>query len=204
MPRRQPAPFFKKSHNAWYVQLDGKQLRLSEEYDDALTKCGELLKARKHAAKFAAKFTITGAPERYTLGRLFNEFLATAFVGSVGRNKSFYEEKLTPLVAHLGTEFPPEELKPLHVKQWIAAHPQWKKGTARTVWQAVKHSCGGENATASHHTPPSATRRSPGQPLAPSSSHPSGTQRYSPASPRPRSGISSRSRGRPVPGHKSS
>jgi hypothetical protein len=31
MAKRQPKPFFKKSHRAWYLNLNGKQIRLASE-----------------------------------------------------------------------------------------------------------------------------------------------------------------------------
>jgi integrase len=126
-------PFFKKSHNAWYVQLDGKQVRLAETEDEAFEKYHELMAARKKAARFITP----GVPAPYTLGRLLKEFFKNAFEDCSAGTRGFYEEKLVPLVGHLGEEFPVADLKPMHVETWIGAHPNWKKGTKRTVWQAV-------------------------------------------------------------------
>ena len=39
-------------------------------------------------------------------------------------------------MAHLGEEFPVEQLKPFHVKQYLSTRPHWKRGTIRTLWQA--------------------------------------------------------------------
>ena len=127
-------PFFKQSHAAWYVQLDGKQVRLHEEEGPAFERYHELMAARKKAARFVTP----GVAVPYSLGRLYAEFLASAFKDRSEKTRGFYREKLDPLVAHLGEEFPAEELKPLHVEQWITLHPKWKKGTIRTVWQAVQ------------------------------------------------------------------
>jgi len=131
---RRRAPFFKKSHQAWYVELDGKQVRLAESEEDAFEKYHQLMTARKKAARFVTP----GIPGDYTLGRLYAEFLQSAFADRSVKTKGFYEQKLNRLVDHLGREFPAEELKPLHIEQWIALHPSWKKGTIRTIWQAIQ------------------------------------------------------------------
>lgn len=130
---RRREPFFKRSHQAWYVQLDGKQVRLGEDKKDAWAKYDELMAARHKAARFVTP----GLPVPYSLGRLLGEFLESAFKDRSPRTRGFYEEKLAPFINHLGGEFPAAELKPLHVEGWVAAHPHWKKGTVRTVWQAV-------------------------------------------------------------------
>ncbi len=134
MPRRQPAPYFKKSHKAWYVQIGARQHRLSEDYDQALIRCGELLKAHKKAERFV----VPGETSTQSLGTLAAEFYRVAFKDRSPRTRDWYEEKLAPLIGHLGDEFPAEQLKPLHVEQWVAAHPDWTRGTARTVWQAIQ------------------------------------------------------------------
>ena len=132
--------FYKKSHKAWYVHFDGGYVRLVKGKDDAPTKrqADELYEEMKRAKKRAGRLLTPGLPVSYTLGRLYAEFLFTAFTGLAERTKDFYREKLGPLVAHLGEHFPAEALTPLHVHQWVALHPAWKKGTARAVWQAVK------------------------------------------------------------------
>jgi hypothetical protein len=79
-----------------------------------------------------------GVPNTYSLDRLDAEFLTSAFKDRSETTRGFNAEKLDPLVAHLGEEFPADGLKPLHVEAWVALHPGWKKGTIRTVWQAVQ------------------------------------------------------------------
>lgn len=113
-------PFFKQSHAAWYVQLDGKQVRLHEEEGPAFERYHELMAARKRAAKFVTP----GVALPYSLGRLYAEFLQSAFKDRSDNTRGFYREKLDPLVAHLGDEFPAEELKPLHVERWVTLHPR--------------------------------------------------------------------------------
>jgi hypothetical protein len=75
MARRFRKPFFKKSHAAWYVELDGKQQRLAETEEEAFEKYHELMTARKKAEKFVTP----GEPAPFSLGELLDRFLASAF-----------------------------------------------------------------------------------------------------------------------------
>ena len=201
MPRRQPAPFFKKSHKAWYVQIGAKQHRLADDYADALARCAELLKAHKKAARFVTP----GEPTRYTLGSLKTEFLRVAFKDRSPRTRDWYEEKLAPLVRHLGEHFPADHLKPLHIEEWVAAHSAWNRGTARTVWQAAQRLMRwGGRSPGGPPTRPSATTRSPGPAAAPSSSRPRTTFGSSRTSATTASATSWPSPGKPGPGPKSS
>ena len=134
MSRRQPAPYFKKSHKTWYVQIGAKQHRLSDDYAEALARCAELLEAHKRAERFV----VPGAEIPYSFGQLTTEFLRVAFKDRSHRPRGWYEEKLAPLARHLGEEFPVTQSKPLHIEEWVAAHPDWSRGTARTVWQAIQ------------------------------------------------------------------
>jgi integrase/recombinase XerD len=41
-----PKPFFKKARSAWYVQLDGKQIKLAPDKDLAFERYHQLMQAR--------------------------------------------------------------------------------------------------------------------------------------------------------------
>lgn len=156
-------PFFKKSHKAWYVQLDGKQIRLSTDEHEAFARYHQLMAAIKKGEKFQTP----SAPEGpLTLGKLMERFERSAFNGRSPKTKAWYREKLAPFISHMGAHFPVEELRPLHVEEYIAAHPQWKKGTARTIWQAIKRLMNWgvrnelvTNSTLNRQKKPGATRR---------------------------------------------
>lgn len=134
---RRREPFFKKSHNAWYVELDRKQIRLAETEKEAFEQYHELMTARKKAEKFVTP----GEPVPISLGQLLDQFLAGGFKGKADDTRRWYADKLTPFSNHLGREFTATALKPFHVDQWIAAHPDWSSGTARNLWRAVQRLC---------------------------------------------------------------
>jgi hypothetical protein len=138
MSRREP--FYKKSHKSWYVQFDGSYVKLLAGPKNSATRdaANEIFESMKATRKKAEKFVTPGLPDTYSLDRLYAEFLQSAFTDRSDKTRGFYKEKLDPLVRHIGEGFPADQLRPLHIEQWIALHPKWKKGTLRTVWQAIQ------------------------------------------------------------------
>lgn len=134
---RHRKPFFKKSHQAWYVQLDGRQIRLSKDREEAFEKFEELKRQRKADAADAKRRELAGI----TVVELADQFFSNAFTGKSPRTRGFHIEKIAPLCRHLGGDFPAASLTSLTVERWISAHPDWSSGTARTIWQAVKAMC---------------------------------------------------------------
>ncbi|MFO0798288.1 MAG: tyrosine-type recombinase/integrase [Gemmataceae bacterium] len=132
MKRREP--FFKKSHHDWYVELDRKQIRLGTTEEEAFARYHELMAARKKAERFVTP----GEPCPVALGELLDRFLTSGFRGKSDETRRWYRDKLTPFVEHLGRPFTSSELRPLHVEQWAAAHPDWSAGTVRNLWRAAQ------------------------------------------------------------------
>lgn len=129
-------PFYKKSHKAWYVQLDGRQVRLGETEDAAFERYHELMRQKKQADRVRPD-----GPPPVTLGTLVQTFLAAGFHGKSPETRAWYGQRLTPFLAHLGAGFVVTELKPTHVDGWVAAHPAWAAGTVRNCWRAVQRCC---------------------------------------------------------------
>lgn len=127
-------PFFKQSHDAWYVQLDGRQVRLGPDKAAAFEKYHELMADRRKAQRLVTP----GEAPPLPLGDLRDRFLAAAFKGRSPATAGWYADKLGPLVAHLGPDLPARDLTPARVDDWAAAHPDWSAGTARNLWRAVQ------------------------------------------------------------------
>jgi integrase len=130
-------PYLKKSHACWYVNIDGKNIRLSPDKDEAHELYHQLMQERKKAARFVEP----DKPVPTSLGSILDQFLASGFKGKATATARWYSDKLTPFVGHYGREFLCPDLKPFHVDQWIAAHPDWSAGTARNLWRAVQRLC---------------------------------------------------------------
>lgn len=140
MTRREP--FYKRSHKAWYVHIDGKYVRLLAGPDDAATKdsANSLYEEMKLARRKAERFVTPGEPVPLMLSDLIDQFLAAAFKGKAAQTRQWYADKLTPFANQLGA-FTATDLKPFHVDQWISAHPDWSSGTARNLWRSVQRLC---------------------------------------------------------------
>lgn len=116
---REPKPFFKKSHKAWYVQTpDGKQHRLGAEYDDAA-------KQRYHellAGKIGDAPAMSGG--ELTVAELVDDFLSAVQIqvrqGKLAeRTLEWYDVHLQSFAKAIGTELLVNQLRPLHVRKWL-------------------------------------------------------------------------------------
>lgn len=134
MPRFRK-PFFKQSHSCWYVQIQGKQHRLSKDKDEAFMLYHKMMSEAKKAARFQTPLQPEGP---LTLGKLWDRYLKVVSKDLAPKTIGWYIEKVVPFIEHLGREMPVESLRPFHLQDWIAAHPQWNRGTARNVIQAIK------------------------------------------------------------------
>jgi integrase len=128
-------PFFKKSHDCWYVQIEGRQVRLSKDRDEAFLLYHKMMSEAKKAARFQTPQQPEGP---LTLGKLWDRYLKVVSKDLAPKTIGWYIEKVLPFIDHLGREMPVETLRPFHLQDWIAAHPQWNRGTARNVIQAIK------------------------------------------------------------------
>ncbi len=138
MTRREP--FYKKWHNAWYVHFEGKYVRLLAGKNDAITKdeANNIFEEMKFANRKAARFISSCEQIPIALGDLIDKFLASAFKGKSVQTQQWYSDKLPPFVNHYGREFTTADLKPFHVDEWAAVHPNWSAGTVRNLWRAVQ------------------------------------------------------------------
>jgi|688.fasta_scaffold06877_19 integrase len=134
---RQRKPFFKKSHDCWYVHQDGKMVRLAKDRDEAFRKWEDLRLQRRLEEEGRAEREAAGI----TLVNMAQEFFTMHFRGKSEKTLQFHKEKIVPLCRELGADFLAASLTVLHINEWIAKHPAWSTGTARTVWQAVKALC---------------------------------------------------------------
>lgn len=130
-----PKPFFKKTHGCWYVQIEGKQHRLSKEKDEAFELYHDLMRQVKKARRFQTPSAPRGP---MTVGELWTKFRKLACKELASKTVGWYEEKVPPFLKHVGMEMPVEALQPLHMHEYISAHPQWNRGTVRNVTQAIK------------------------------------------------------------------
>src|SRR5262249_29525123 len=131
-----PKPFFKKSHGAWYVQLDGQQFRLHEQEAEARRIYHELMAER---GKPSVKPTrVDDSP---LLVQVIDKFLDFCQDHRAESTYGSYRDGLQLFVTEVAGRMAIDELRPFHLDDWLAKHPDWASGTkhngARMVMRAL-------------------------------------------------------------------
>lgn len=116
-----PKPFFRTSLGLWYVQVRGKQINLGADRESAFRAYHDLMRTSPDQS-----------PSPPSSGIAVVEVL-DAFLDWCQKNKAYrtfewYQEYLQSFIHSLGGEMVVTALKPLHVQQWLDAHPTWVTG----------------------------------------------------------------------------
>ncbi|HEX8199235.1 MAG TPA: hypothetical protein VF590_02020, partial [Isosphaeraceae bacterium] len=131
MPRF-PKPFFKKSHQSWYVQIDGRQVRLGPDRDAAHRRYHELM---------AAGPKVEPPPSRTSSPRLvdiFDHFLAFCRDQRAPDTYEWYRWRLQMFTDEIASGLTVATLKPFHLDDWLGKHPAWASGTKNGMCRAVQ------------------------------------------------------------------
>lgn len=126
-----PKPFFKKSHQSWYVQLDGKQIRLGPDEAEA--------KRRFHALMAEGpKAPPPARSQSPALVDVFDHFLTFCRDQRAPDTYEWYRWRLQMFVDEVAARLTVEQLKPFHLDDWFAKHPDWASGTKNGMCRAVQ------------------------------------------------------------------
>jgi site-specific recombinase XerD len=128
MPRR-PKPWFKKSHNAWYVKIGGKQIRLATDEAGAW-KAFHRLMADESPAPLAP-------PSRRRVIDLFEAWLGSR-TGVAEKTLTLNRHFAQSFVASMPQSARAAEVRPAHVAAWLDANPDWSKTTRSIAVRVVK------------------------------------------------------------------
>lgn len=128
-----PKPFYRKSRNRWYVQLEGKQINLGADRDAAF--------AEYYRVMADAQSSEPVKPLEQPDGDLQVAVLCDYFLEWVIQNRSpetyeWYRYRLQRFL----DQYPSmtvSELKPYHVEQWVAAY-KLSQTSRRNYFRAVK------------------------------------------------------------------
>jgi integrase/recombinase XerC len=122
---RRPEPYYKKSHHAWYVNLNGRPRRLASEAEGeeaAYTKYDKLMAGRQPVA------------HDDPVGGLLDRFLEHHKSKSADATFQFYRHALDSFAHYIGPKLRLSDLKPFHVYDWIDRnHRTIKKATKRGI-----------------------------------------------------------------------
>lgn len=120
-------PYYKKSHQAWYVDLNGKPVRLGPDKEQA---------HREYHRIMAAVLPVTS---RTTAVELMEQFLDWVQTNQAPETYRWYRLYCEKFAAHLGAKVKVSDLKPIHVTRWLAKFTctdNGKNGAARAVARA--------------------------------------------------------------------
>ena len=164
-------PFFKKSHNAWYVHHQGRMIRLSDDKETAFQLYHEL------------KASQAPATSSDSVAGLLNSYLEWCQKNRAERRYDWYREFLSSFAKSIGLRLRIGGIKPLHVTQWLdgqtwnsttkynavgscsrvpfAATPKWVahgidhpfRGSLQTLWRNMKKNKTRTQSIAQHQLP---------------------------------------------------
>lgn len=127
---RRPQPWLRRSRG-WYVQHNGKQVFLGKDKAQAFKHFHELMSCptRKVVKVSEGFFTVC------------DQFLDWTKRNRAARTYDWYIERLQPFVDYLvrvNASITVQGVKPFHVTNWLATHPNWSSTTRRSSIIAVQ------------------------------------------------------------------
>ena len=126
---RPPKPWYRASNDAWYVKLDGRQIRLAKGKSNKATAVAAFhkLMATEKAMRVAT----------ISVGQVCNLYVAHANAKLAALTGDFYRKYLDSFAQHAG-RMAVSEVLPLHVTAWLAKHPSWGQSSRSGAITAVK------------------------------------------------------------------
>src|SRR5262245_3115075 len=125
-----PKPFFKKARSAWYVQLDGKQVKLAPDKDLAFERYHQLMQERPKNADFTMVVGVLDA------------FLDWLKKNKAARTYEWYHRHLQTFAKAIPAGLAVVQLKRFHVTKVLDQHADWsstnKNGLCRAVQRAFR------------------------------------------------------------------
>lgn len=125
-----PKPFFRASRGLWYVQVDGRQVNLGADKDQAFDQYHKLM--GKPKAVPAAAVNADQYVETYAC-----KFLEWCKKHRSAETAKWYKERIESFLEHAG-DITLDTLKPFHLDEWCDDHPRWSDGTKRGAMTAVQ------------------------------------------------------------------
>lgn len=121
-----PKPFFRKPRGIWYVEIDGKQLNLGRDRDEAFKQYHELMIAPRRQQPLTSASVIT----------IIDLFLEWVHKNRAPDTYEWYRQRLQQF-AERYPDMRVSTLKPFHVEQWIADR-NFAKTTRRNYFRSIK------------------------------------------------------------------
>jgi len=127
---RTPKPYFKKSHQCWYVNIHGKTTKLAKGKADAWQKYYEIMAARQEIR-----------PDSTTVRALIGRFLQWNKNHRSEGTYQWYAGHLSSFGHYIGDKLKVGDLKPYHVTRWIeekykGTSDNYQHGAIRSIQRA--------------------------------------------------------------------
>jgi len=114
-----PKPFFRPKKSRWYVQLDGKQVNLGPEEEEAFRRYHEIMADREKAPK-------PKPADGPLVVSILDLFLEWCQKHKARGTYDWYLKHLQSFTRSISVDMTIAELKPFHVQEWVDSHPKWK------------------------------------------------------------------------------
>lgn len=128
-----PKPFYRKSRDTWYVQVDGRQVNLGRDREAAFLRYHQLMAVPEQDRRIAQENA--GAGMR--LAELFDRFLDWVLQHRSADTYAWYQYRLQ----RFADRFPDltiGQLRPYHVQQWVDSYPDHTPTTTRNYMRCIK------------------------------------------------------------------
>ncbi len=128
-----PKPFYRKSRNTWYVELNGRQVNLGKDRDDAFQRYHEIMASPPSDRE--ARSNPAGDGVRLT--ELFDRFLTWVQKHRSAATYEWYRYRLQRF-ADRHPKLTVEQLRPYHVQEWGDSYPEHSPTTTRNYMRSLK------------------------------------------------------------------
>ncbi len=125
---RDPKPWYRKSTDAWYAQVNRKQVRLANGRDNRI-------EAKRKLAEIIAGVRPVKT-DTLTTAKVCDKFLAFSQAEHAPDTYAWHQFYLQKFCDRYGDR-PTESLIPHHITEWLSANPTWK-GAKRHAKAVVK------------------------------------------------------------------
>jgi len=132
MPRREPRPYFKKSHKAWYVKINGVHHPLGKEEEAAWEEYHRLMIGRRDLGRDPLVYQI------------LNEFLGWCQENRAPGTFRLHQIYCVSFARTIPASLKVRDLKPRHLVGWVDANwpaatssPSTRHGAMRAVQRAL-------------------------------------------------------------------
>lgn len=121
-----PKPWHRKGRG-WYVTLDGKQIKLGDDRDEAFDEYKRLL-SRPETVPVNSEAVVA----------LIDQYLDWCQKHRAEETYRWYRDRLQDFSRHVGRDLTISRMRPFHVQQWVDSKPGWSSGSRRNAIAAVK------------------------------------------------------------------